>query len=169
MPFGVLIVTAASPCRPRAAYATGKFSWRAGTVVPTGTIAAKPGAALASTAEEGTLAPPEPLPRPRVSLWQRGPHRASPSPMVNPDPQNLKSITAQCCLGLLPLTCCYVKAFNAICYNTAQCPVHLIIVPCAMRSPKFPDFMAGSQQAGKGVSLSEVGCNRMKAQLCSLR
>jgi len=94
MPFGVLIMAASFSCRPRAAYATGKFSWRAGTVVPTGTIAARPGAALASTAEEGTPAPPEPLPRPRVSLWQRGPPRASPSPMVNLDAQNLRTILA---------------------------------------------------------------------------
>ena len=66
-------------CRPRPAHATGKFSWRAGTVVPTGTIAARPAPALAEKRSPSPLAA---LPRPRAAVWPRGPSRATPSPLV---------------------------------------------------------------------------------------
>ena len=70
-------------CRPRAEYATGRFSWRANTGVPTGTVAMKPSSPQASTAEDNA-SPPAALPRPRASVWQQRPSRATPPPAVRP-------------------------------------------------------------------------------------
>ena len=76
-------LSAVALCRPRAEYATGKFSWRANTSVPTGTVAMKPSLPQSRAAEDDASTPAA-LPRPRASVWQQRPPRATPPPLVRP-------------------------------------------------------------------------------------
>ncbi len=87
------LMSVACHCRPTTADATGRFSWRASENPASGTVATRFPPAPGGPADRalGGLSPRAPLPKPRISVWNRSPSRGPLSPLVRSWPSFLST------------------------------------------------------------------------------